>query len=35
MHAELDRQLIALGAWPDRMPLDEGIGQQLPAANIR
>lgn len=35
MHEELDRQLIALGAWPDVMPLDEGIGQDLPAANIR
>jgi N-acetylglucosamine-6-sulfatase len=35
MHAELDRQLIALGAWPDKMPIDEGIGQELPAANIR
>jgi arylsulfatase A-like enzyme len=35
MHAELDRQLIALGAWPDVMPLDEGIGQQLPDVKIR
>jgi N-acetylglucosamine-6-sulfatase len=35
LHAELDRQLIALGAWPDKMPLDEGISQQLPAASIR
>jgi N-acetylglucosamine-6-sulfatase len=35
MHEELDRQLIAIGAWPDVMPLDEGIGQQLPDANIR
>jgi len=35
MHAELDRQLMALGAWPDRMPLDEGIAQELPAASIR
>jgi N-acetylglucosamine-6-sulfatase len=35
MHAELDRQLKALGSWPDVMPLDEGIGQQLPDANIR
>ena len=35
MHDELDRQLIALGAWPDKMPLDEGIGQQLPEASIR
>lgn len=35
MHAELDRQLKALGAWPDVMPLDEGIGQQLPDASIR
>ncbi len=35
MHEELDRQLIALGAWPDVMPVDEGIGQDLPAANIR
>lgn len=35
LHAELDRQLIALGAWPDKMPLDEGIGQQLPEASIR
>jgi arylsulfatase A-like enzyme len=35
MHEELDRQLIALGAWPDIMPLDEGIGQELPAAAIR
>jgi len=35
MHEELDRQLISLGAWPDVMPLDEGIGQELPAANIR
>ena len=31
LHAELDRQLIALGAWPDKMPIDQGIGQQLPA----
>jgi N-acetylglucosamine-6-sulfatase len=35
MHAELDRQLKALGAWPDVMPLDEGIGQALPDAAIR
>ena len=35
MHAELDRQLKALGAWPDVMPLDEGIGQELPDAAIR
>jgi N-acetylglucosamine-6-sulfatase len=35
MHRELDRQLIALGAWPDKMPLDEGIQQQLPDASIR
>lgn len=35
MHAELDVQLKALGAWPDVMPLDEGIGQQLPDASIR
>jgi N-acetylglucosamine-6-sulfatase len=35
MHAELDRQLLALKAWPDQMPLDEGIGQQLPDAGIR
>lgn len=35
MHIELDRQLKALGAWPDVMPLDEGIGQDLPDAAIR
>jgi N-acetylglucosamine-6-sulfatase len=35
LHAELDRQLKALGAWPDVMPLDEGIGQALPDAAIR
>lgn len=35
MHGELDRQLKLLGAWPDVMPLDEGIGQQLPDAGIR
>ncbi|HWB16981.1 MAG TPA: sulfatase [Vicinamibacterales bacterium] len=35
MHAELDQQLIALGAWPDKMPLDEGIGQELPEESIR
>jgi N-acetylglucosamine-6-sulfatase len=35
MHAELDRQLKALGAWPDVMPIDEGIGQELPDAAIR
>jgi N-acetylglucosamine-6-sulfatase len=35
LHAELDRQIVALGAWPDRMPLDEGIGQQLPDPSIR
>jgi arylsulfatase A-like enzyme len=35
LHTELDRQLIALGAWPDKMPLDEGIKQELPAASIR
>ncbi len=35
LHAELDRQLIALGAWPDKMPRDEGIGTELPAASIR
>jgi N-acetylglucosamine-6-sulfatase len=35
LHSELDRQLKALGAWPDLMPVDEGIGQQLPEASIR
>jgi N-acetylglucosamine-6-sulfatase len=35
MHLELDQRLKALGAWPDVMPLDEGIGQQLPDAAIR
>jgi arylsulfatase A-like enzyme len=35
MHAELDRQLKAIGAWPDVMPVDEGIGQELPDAAIR
>jgi N-acetylglucosamine-6-sulfatase len=35
LHAALDRQLQALGAWPDRMPIAEGIGHDLPAANIR
>jgi arylsulfatase A-like enzyme len=35
MHAEMDRQLKALGAWPDVMPVDEGIGQELPDAAIR
>jgi len=35
LHAELDRQLDALGAWPDPMPLDEGIGQELPDEDIR
>jgi N-acetylglucosamine-6-sulfatase len=35
MHEELDRQLIAIGAWPDVMPLDEGIGQELPEESIR
>ena len=35
MHAELDRQLKAIGAWPDVMPIDEGIGQALPDAAIR
>ena len=35
MHGELDRELKALGAWPDVMPLDEGIGQELPDAAIR
>jgi hypothetical protein len=35
MHAELDRRLIALDAWPDTMPLDEGIVQELPDASIR
>jgi N-acetylglucosamine-6-sulfatase len=35
LHEELDRQLIALGAWPDVMPVDEGIGQALPDAAIR
>ena len=35
MHEELDKQLMALGAWPDVMPLDEGIGQALPDAKIR
>jgi N-acetylglucosamine-6-sulfatase len=35
MHAELDGQLKALGAWPDVMPEDEGIGQELPDASIR
>jgi N-acetylglucosamine-6-sulfatase len=35
MHGELDRQLKVIGAWPDVMPLDEGIGQELPDAAIR
>ncbi len=35
LHAQLDRQLRTLGAWPDVMPRDEGIGQQLPDAKIR
>ena len=35
LHADLDRQLKSLGAWPDTMPLDEGIGQALPDAAIR
>jgi arylsulfatase A-like enzyme len=35
MHEELDRRLIALGAWPDKMPVDEGIQQALPEASIR
>ncbi len=35
MHAELDRRLVALDAWPDTMPLDEGIVQELPDASIR
>jgi hypothetical protein len=35
MHEALDRQLIAIGAWPDVMPLDEGIGQELPEESIR
>ncbi len=35
MHEELDRQLIALGAWPDTMPVYEGIGQELPEESIR
>jgi N-acetylglucosamine-6-sulfatase len=35
MQADLDRQLIALGAWPDVMPVDEGIGQRLPDPAIR
>jgi len=35
LHLQLDRQLKVLGAWPDRMPVDEGIGQALPDAAIR
>jgi arylsulfatase A-like enzyme len=35
LHLQLDRQLKALGAWPDVMPVDEGIGQALPDASIR
>jgi N-acetylglucosamine-6-sulfatase len=35
LHGELDRQLRAIGAWPDVMPVDEGIGQALPDAAIR
>lgn len=35
MHLELDHRLRDLGAWPDVMPVDEGIGQELPDASIR
>lgn len=35
LHAELDRRLEELGAWPDVMPVDEGIGQELPDESIR
>ncbi len=35
LRAELDRLLQATGAVPDKMPLDEGIKQQLPDASIR
>lgn len=35
LHRELDRRLKELGAWPDVMPVDEGIGQQLPDEDIR
>ncbi len=35
LRAELDRQLAATGAVPDKMPLDEGIKKALPDAKIR
>ncbi len=35
LHAELDRQRVAIGADPDEMPIDEGIGQDLPDPAIR
>ncbi len=34
-HAVLNRRLIAPGAGPGEMPLDEGIGPQLPPPSIR
>jgi N-acetylglucosamine-6-sulfatase len=35
LRGELDRLLVATGAVPDRMPLDEGVKQALPDAKIR
>ncbi len=35
LDAELQRLLAETGAWPDKMPLDEGVKQELPDAKIR
>lgn len=35
LEQELERLLVEVGAVPDRMPLDEGIKQELPAPAIR
>jgi N-acetylglucosamine-6-sulfatase len=35
LQAELARLLRETGAWPDKMPLDEGIKKELPAQSIR
>jgi len=35
LQKELDRQMRATGAIPDRMPLDEGVKTELPEKSIR
>ena len=35
LNREMQRLMGEIGALPDQMPLDEGIGQELPDASIR